>query len=151
MAIPELVYAQASPLSLGGVSMFDVGGRVSRQTVHSVTSPRHIIQASLAHLRQAGFQILHVTSVAINFAGPPDLFEKAFRTKIVEREVDLARGATATHLHSEDSDVLGLISTAGTPFAGVIEGVALEVPRYSSQSHRYLPQWTTRTFRFPEI
>jgi subtilisin family serine protease len=84
----------------------------------------------VAQLQMAGFEILHVTPVAINFAGSPNLFENAFRTSIVEREVELPRGATATHLDSPNTDVLGLISTAGTPFAGVIEGVALEVPRY---------------------
>lgn len=130
MALPDLIYAQASPLSIGGISLFDVGGRISRKTVHGVTSHPRIIRTALAQLRKAGFEILHVTPIVINFAGPPDLFEKAFRTKIVEKEVALARGAMSTHLASPDTDLLGLIPTAGTPFGAVIEGVALEVPRY---------------------
>jgi subtilisin family serine protease len=84
----------------------------------------------MAQLQQAGFEILHATPVAINFAGPPSLFEQAFRTTIVEREIEIPRGATSTYLDSPNTSVLGLISTAGTPFASVIEGVALEVPRY---------------------
>jgi subtilisin family serine protease len=129
MALPDLVFAQASPLSVGGVPLFNAGGHISQKTVYAVTSPPQVIQTATAQLWTAGFEILSVTPVAINFAGAPDLFEKAFRTKIVEKEVDLARGATTTYLDSPDTDVLGLISTAGTPFAGVIEGVALEVPR----------------------
>lgn len=130
MALPDLVYAQASPLSAGGVSLFDVGGRISRQTAHAVTSHPLVVQTAVAQLQMAGFEILQASPIAINFAGPPALFETVFRTKLVEREVEFPRGATSTHLDSPDTDVLGLISTAGTPFAGVIEGVALEVPRY---------------------
>ncbi|HSF33876.1 MAG TPA: S8 family serine peptidase [Candidatus Tectomicrobia bacterium] len=98
--------------------------------VGAVRSHPRIVQTAEAQLQAAGFEILSVTPVAINFAGPPDLFEKAFHTRIQEKEVELARGATTTCLDSPDTDVLGLISTAGTPFAGIIEGVALEVPRY---------------------
>jgi subtilisin family serine protease len=98
--------------------------------VRAVRSHPRIIHIAETQLRAAGFEILSVTSVAINFAGPPDLFEKAFQTRIEEKEVPLARGASTTCLDSPATEILGLISTAGTPFAGVIEGVALEVPRY---------------------
>jgi subtilisin family serine protease len=130
MTVPDLVYAQASPLSVGGVPLFDVGAHISRKTVQAVTSHPNVTRAACAQLLKAGFEILDVSPVAINFIGPPDLFEKAFRTKIVEKEVELARGATTTYLDSPDTDLLGLVSTASTSFAGVIEGVALEVPRY---------------------
>lgn len=129
MALPDIVYAQASPRSVGGVPLFDAGVHISQRTVYAVTSAPQVIQAAVVQLYAAGFEILSVTSVAINFAGSPDRFEKAFRTRIVEKEVDLPRGATTTYLDSPDTDVLGLVSTAGTPFAGIIEGVALEVPR----------------------
>jgi subtilisin family serine protease len=113
--------------------LFDVGKRVYRRTINSVLSAPAVIGAARRQLRQAGFDVLHISPVSINFAGPPELFERAFRTKIVEKEVDLVRGATSTCLDSPDTEMLGLISTAGTPFAGVIEGVALEAPRYFFQ------------------
>lgn len=94
-----------------------------------MTSHPLVVRAAVAQLQMAGFEILQASSIAINFAGPPALFETAFRTKLVEREVEIPRAATSTHLDSPDTDVFGLIATAGTPFAGVIEGVALEVPR----------------------
>jgi subtilisin family serine protease len=109
--------------------LFQAGGQISQHTVYAVTSPPNVVQAAVAQLRTSGFEILSVTPVAINFAGSPDLFESAFRTTIVEKEVDLARGATTTYLDSLDTEVLGLIPTAGTPFAHLLEGVALEVPR----------------------
>jgi subtilisin family serine protease len=97
--------------------------------VPAVASHPAVVLAACAQLQRAGFEILNATSVSINFAGPAELFERAFRTRIVEKEVASVGGVTSTHLDSPDTDVLGLISTAGTPFAGVIEGVALEVPR----------------------
>jgi subtilisin family serine protease len=130
MAVPDLVYAHASPVSIGGVSLFDMGEIITQKTVQAVTSPPNVVRAAAAQLSSTGFIVLSATDRSINFAGPPDLFEKAFRTKIVEREIPLPRGATATHLTSPDTDTLGLIPTAGTPFADVIEGVALERPRY---------------------
>ena len=129
MAIPDLIYAQASPTSTG-TSLFDLGARVSRRSVRSVISRPAVVRPAASLLRKAGFEILQATPIAINFAGPPELFEKAFRTKIVEKEVPLREGHLATHLDSPDTDLLGLIATEGTPFAGLIEGVALEAPRY---------------------
>jgi subtilisin family serine protease len=129
MALPGYVYAQASPLSIGGVSMFNAGTRITRRSVAAFSSEPAVIWAALARLRQAGFDVLHVTPTAINFGGPPELFEKTFRTKIVEKEVEVRPGVTSTYLDSPDTDQLGLISTAGTPYADAIEGIALEVPR----------------------
>src|SRR5262249_26165510 len=67
--------------------------------------------------------------LTINIAGSPDLYEKHFRTKIVEKEVSQAMGPPATHLDSPDTAILGLIATTGTPLGNLIEGVALEAPR----------------------
>src|SRR5262245_20817875 len=92
MTLPNIVYAQASPRSVEVVPSFDAGVHISQKTVYAVTSTPQVIQAAVVQLYAAGFEILSVTPVAINFAGSPDLLERAFRTKIVEKEVDLARG-----------------------------------------------------------
>jgi subtilisin family serine protease len=82
-------------------------------------------------LQGAGFRVWQSTSVTINFSGPAELFEKSFRTKIVEKQVQRSAGeGTITLYDSPDTDVIGLIATEGTPFENVIEGVGLEVPRY---------------------
>jgi subtilisin family serine protease len=129
MALPDQVYAHASPLSIGGRSMFAAGQQISSMSVAAVASTPHVVGAATARLRQAGFEILQVRPLTINIAGPPDLFEKSFRTKIVEKEIERPNGPTTTYLDSPDTETLGLISTSGTPFADVIEGVALESPR----------------------
>jgi hypothetical protein len=128
VALPDRVFAHASPLSMGGRSMFAVGNQISSMSVTAFTSPSSVVNAATARLRQAGFEILQVTPLTINFAGSPDRFEKAFRTKIVEKEIPRPNGPTTTYLDS-NTETLGLISTAGTGFADVIEGVALEAPR----------------------
>lgn len=129
MPLPDRVFAHASPHSLGGKSLFDSQGRISTKSVGSYASLPQLVRAAWQQLKRAGFEILQVTPVSINFAGPPDLFEKSFRTKIVEKEVEVRNGITSTHLDSPDTDRLGLIATAGTPYAAFLEGVALEAPR----------------------
>ena len=129
MALPDRIFAQASPLSIGGRSMLAAGQQIKAYSVGAFTSPPSLIALAQQRLLAAGFEILQMTPLAINISGTPDAFEKAFRTKIVEKEVSLPSGATSTHLDSPDTDTLGLISTVGTSFADVLEGVALEVPR----------------------
>lgn len=129
MALPDRIYAQASPLSLGGGSLFAHGPQIDSFNVAAFSSHPNLVTAATARLRQAGFEVLQVTHQTINFAGPPDAFEKTFRTRILERELPRPNGPTITHLHSPDADIFGLIPTAGTQIGDVIEGVALEVPR----------------------
>jgi len=129
VALPDRIFAQASPLSIGGRSMLAAGQQIKAYSVGAFTSPPSLIALAQQRLLAAGFEILQTTPLAINISGTPDAFEKAFRTKIVEKEVSLPSGATSTHLDSPDTDTLGLISTVGTSFADVLEGVALEVPR----------------------
>jgi subtilisin family serine protease len=130
VTFPDRVFAVASPLSLGGKSLFEIGDRITPRTVFAAVSDPRVTRAAVARLLRAGFEILHATPLTVNFAGPAELFESAFRTRIVAKEVDFADGVTTTHLDSPDTDTLGLISTAGTPLGSVIEGVALETPRY---------------------
>jgi len=134
MALPDVVYAQASPLSISGQSMFQPGQRINAFNSVAFASPSNVISAAIARLRANGFDILQVTPQTINIAGPPDAFERAFRTKIVEKEFDLPSGDTTTHLDSPDTQMLGLVSTTGTLMSDVLEGVALEVPRSYFQS-----------------
>jgi subtilisin family serine protease len=131
MAIPERLYAHASPLSIGRRPLFEKGRRITRRTVRAFRSLPSVVRAARARLAQAGFDVWQATPLTVNFSGPTELFEKAFRTKIVEKQVRRSVGESMTTLFdSPDSDVLGLIPTEGTPFANLIEGVALEVPRY---------------------
>jgi subtilisin family serine protease len=116
-------------LSRGGTSLFAEGLEINSLNAAAFASPSGVISASVGRLLEAGFQILQITPQTINFAGPPDAFEKTFRTRILEREMSRPNGPSITHLDSPDTDITGYISTVGTRVGDVIEGVAIEVPR----------------------
>lgn len=129
MALPDLIYAQASPLLTAGRLLFSQTQR-SRipSTPPPIRSPDTVLAATL-RLQEAGFEILQVTPLTINIAAAPDVYEKACRTKIVEKELISPSGFSSTHLDSPDTEILGLVSTTGTRLGDTIEGIALEVPR----------------------
>lgn len=129
MALPDLIFAQASPRSITGKSMFESRRPISAFESFALVSHPVVTSAAAARLRDAGFEILQTTPLTINIAGTPDQFEKAFGRRIVERELALPSGDTATHLSAADTQLLGALPTEGTPLSGLIEGVALEVPR----------------------
>ena len=119
--IPKIIYAQASPKSVGGVSLFDGQERIQSKTVGNFVSEPEVIARAVNRLRDAGFQILQVSSLTINIAAPASTYEWAFNTKIIAEERPVikegAKADTATFLDSPDTDLPGLISTAGTALA----------------------------------
>lgn len=131
--LPRLVYAQASPRSQGGVSMFAMDG-VDAAGAEAVQSEPALVQAAAQRLQGAGFQVVQVSSTTINIAGAPGLYERVFGIDLVadERPVrkEAGREDTATFVECPQSDKPGLIDTTGTELADVLEGVALEEPRY---------------------
>ncbi|MDB5379690.1 MAG: ale [Rubritepida sp.] len=100
-----------------------------RRMVGSFRSHPAMIAEARERLLEAGFEVLQTTQLTINIGGTPDTFERALRTKIVEREFPTVNGPTTTHLDSPDTELAGLISTFGTPLGRAVEGIALEVPR----------------------
>src|SRR5438309_3953578 len=131
MTLPDRVFAQASPISIGGISMFARTKRLRTGNVVAFASMPVTLTRAIERLFRAGFEILQVTPYTINVAGTPDQFEKAFETTLVSRELPVSSHACATHIDCpDDPAMLGLITTEETPFADVLEGVALEVPRY---------------------
>jgi subtilisin family serine protease len=135
VALPTRIFAQAWPHSIGGRSLFGAKPRELRgSSLLGFTPDASMRNAAAFRLLQAGFDVLHVSPVSINIAGPPEAFERAFRTKIVEREVPQVRGPSSTFLDSPDTELLGLVSSKGTPLGSVIDGLALEVPRRFMQA-----------------
>ncbi|MCY7272425.1 MAG: S8 family serine peptidase, partial [Phormidesmis sp. CAN_BIN44] len=134
MTIPDRIFAQASPRSIGGVSLFDAGDQVLAETAPNFFSEQNVIDAAVARLQQAGFEILQVTQTTINIAGSQDSYDQAFNARLYEEDRPVIKpGAvetTAAFVESPTADLPGLISTQGTPFADILEGVALEEPRY---------------------
>lgn len=134
--LPKLVFAQASPHSLGGRSLFDADGRVDASTVAGFRSEERIYQRAVDDLKRAGFTILRpdTNRLTVNFAGPPRLFAAAFGAPIVTEEREVIKPgqvhATATFLDCRNAERRGLVATARSRFGQVIEGVALEAPRF---------------------
>lgn len=131
--VPDLVFAQASPRSMGGTSLFETSP-ASAGDAEAVMSERAVIEGARAQLEAAGFSILQVSSTTINIAGPPDLYRRAFECELTAEERPARKAQspddTATFVECPQTDRPGLISTTGTAFANLIEGVGLEEPRY---------------------
>jgi len=124
--------------------MFEAGPMVSEHTAVNFTSDDEVVWAAVARLEAAGFQILQVSPTTINIAGAPSLYKQAFGTTLVpeERAVIKAGGKedTATFIESPETDLPGLIDITGSQFADVLEGVAIEEPRYFLQNPFPPPQ-----------
>ena len=137
-ALPDLVYAQASPRSIGGTSLFDVSGPITADSAMAFSSEAGMIRNAASRLQAAGFQVLQISPLTINIAGPPSLYEQVFNTSLqAEERPVIKEGAvedTATFIDTTDTAMPGLIDTSGTPMNDVLEGVAIEEPVYFHES-----------------
>ncbi|AZQ32115.1 peptidase S8 [Streptomyces cyaneochromogenes] len=142
--LPSIVYAQASPRSIGGTSLFEAGA-ITARTAQAVQSEPRIVDRAAQQLREAGFTVFQDTppergvrelapQATLNISGPPDLYERAFGCSLEAEERPVLkenqREDLATFVECPQTDMPGLIDTADTDFADVLEGVALEEPRY---------------------
>lgn len=132
--MPKVIYANASPNSVGGVSLFDGGDRINAETSANFVSEQEVITRAVNRLRDAGFEILQVSPVTINIAGSQSTYERAFNTKLIAEERPVIKpggvASTGTFIDCRETEMSGLISTAGSTMSDLIEGVAIEVPRY---------------------
>ncbi|ASJ73981.1 S8 family serine peptidase [Granulosicoccus antarcticus] len=132
--LPARIYAQASVLSIGGRSMFDAGFGINAENVADYLSEEALLSSAVAQLQQAGFDVLQVSGAMINIAGSAKVFEQAFGAPIEvhQREVikPFSNSTVAEFLDSPNCDMPGLIATQNSAFGNVLEGVALEEPRY---------------------
>ena len=132
--MPPLVYAQASPHSIGGLSMFDAVQQITSDNVAAFTSEERILRDAATRLQQAGFTVLQISATSINIAGPAQLYDDVFGARLYVEDRSVIKGGAqedvGQFVDSPTSDVPGLLATGGSPFADVLEGIALEVPRY---------------------
>ena len=113
--------------------MFQPSAIMADRAVDVMSEP-DVVLAATNQLQAAGFQVLGVSSTTINIAGPANLYRSAFECSLVPEERPVikegAREDTATFVECPDTDLPGLIDTSRTGFADLLEGVALEEPRY---------------------
>jgi len=133
-SIPKLLFAHVSPHSIGGMSMFDVEGPVDPEIVSNFMSDADLTTRTAHALQDAGFQVLQVSAYTINIAAPIGIYERAFKTKVTAHELPTIKSGgvsdTATYFSVADTPRFGLITTKGTAFENLVEGVAIETPRY---------------------
>lgn len=138
LPLPRLVYAQVSPVSVGGVSLFDAPGPVTASNVNDYVSESGMLEQVLSQLAAAGFQVLQRSPLMINIAAPAALFETFFQVSLVteQRPVFLSgdREATVTVTTTRGTNLPGLIDTSSSPLASLLEGVAIEEPVFPFQS-----------------
>jgi hypothetical protein len=131
--LPNRIFAQASPLSVGGLPLFSAA-EVSASNVINFASEDHIIRDASTRLQGLGFEVLQVSRTTINIAGPASRYEQVFGTKLEaqERETRKSGGLVegATYIESLDTDMPGFIQTSSSPLSDVLEGVAIERPIY---------------------
>jgi subtilisin family serine protease len=139
---PDRIFAVASPHSLGGVPMFTEGLTIDASNVQAFESDEELVRRAIARLQEAGFEVLYATTRTINIAGSRATFERAFSTTLVavERETIKSGGevGTTTSFDTADTSLFGLIDTANSGFADVLEGVAIEQP-YALQTPTAFP------------
>ncbi|MFT3974212.1 MAG: S8 family serine peptidase [Amaricoccus sp.] len=134
--LPRLVFAQASPHSIGGRSLFDADSGPDATTVDDFRSEARIYDRAVDELRRAGFTVLRADPerLSVNFAGPPSLFAAAFGAPLFAEEREVIKPGqvhtTATFLDCRNARRRGLVATARSRFGQAIEGVAIEAPRF---------------------
>jgi subtilisin family serine protease len=132
--MPNVIFAQASPKSIGGVSMFEAQGQINADTIENFLSDESRNAPAVEALQRAGFEVLQVSDFTINIAAPRSVYEEAFKTKLFIESKPVIKGQgkedMAEFIDSRETDLPGLITTEGTQFADLLEGVAIEEPRY---------------------
>ena len=131
--VPKIIYAVASVKSKGGQSLFEAPFPITSENVLDFHSDPQQVDSAVNQLRSEGFEVLHVSPITITIAAPPEVYEQVFKTKIVpvEREVQKFNElTTSTFLDTTDTDMAGLIDVSKSPLANVLEGVAIEEPRF---------------------
>jgi hypothetical protein len=110
-AMPERIFAEASPRSIGGVSMFDATSPITHERAVDYTSEEALLRVAEARLRAVGFEVLHVSPTTINIAGPQERYEEVFGASLFteEREVikQQATRDSATFVDVRDASLPG--------------------------------------------
>jgi len=127
----ELIYAQASPHSIAGNSLFSAA-EFTEKNVSDYYSDKKIVNKAVSKLKQAGFEVHFVAKTSISISGPKSLYEEYFGKKIkkVSKKV---RGSqeqeTSVDFYEVDSETSpSFMATTSSPLSDVIEGIAIATP-----------------------
>jgi subtilisin family serine protease len=137
-AVPSVVYAEASPRSVGGSSPFETAQLITSESVPEYYSEPQTLRSASERLRAEGFEVLRVGQATVTIAAPAEVYERVFRTSIVAEEREAVkhygRVTNATFLECPDTAIPGLIDPADSPLADVLDGVAINERVYPMAS-----------------
>lgn len=131
--LPPKVYAEAVLISETGESHLSSPTLTSKNLSQFDADPR-LLKETENRLRKAKFEVLSVGRSSISIAGPPELYEREFNTRLraFKRRVNkgFADCAMGTYLDSLDNKPKGEIDTSKTTWANELAGIALNEPIY---------------------
>ncbi|HDZ14269.1 MAG TPA: peptidase S8, partial [Pricia sp.] len=133
--VPKVIFAQVSPKSIGGQSLFESGVLATSQNIQNYLSEKEVTLKAVEVLKKAGFRVLQITNTTINISGSASVYKDAFGQEIIaeERESFKSGGEKemVTYLDTVQTDITGLIVPKSGNMANFIEGVAIETPYYT--------------------
>ena len=129
------VFAQVSPISLCGQSLFEAG-IVAPSNVSNYYSDPSITMEARRRLEQKGFKTGPGNNVTFSVQGDRSLFEKVFGQKLVVKRVNILEsisedGVFVPHYFTESEDK---ILKPPADLADVIEGISLPTPHQYMES-----------------
>jgi hypothetical protein len=151
--MPTRIFAQVSPKSMGGSNLFYSAEQLQASSVSGFASEPELIKRTISRLTDAGFEVLQATPYTINIAGTRRMFEKAFAASLYTEERPCMKSSreddTATFIEAKDAPIRGMIDVADSSMADLIEGVAIEEPRYYFGPSNYAPLKSYWHLRLP--
>jgi len=133
-SLPKVLFAEVSVKSLGGTSMFDEKEIITSENVKNFFSEESLVDEAVKELKNNEFDVLNVGEATINIGASPKKFEEVFKTTIEPKERNVIKESqeetTATFMTCPDTKLPGLISTKGSSFENLIEGVAMNDPGF---------------------
>lgn len=131
--LPDMVYAEAVVQSSYGPSLLEATTPATSATVPQFYAEPATLQQAIDRLSAQGLTVLDVGRTSITVGAPPAVYERAFGTRLVPREVptikEFGQRTTATLIGSTDSYLPGGIEMKG-PWQSLLAGVAINEPVY---------------------
>ncbi|MDJ1170898.1 S8 family serine peptidase [Roseofilum sp. BLCC_M154] len=132
--LPPKVYAEAVVVAATGESLLSSPTLVTSKNVAQFDADPRLLEETENRLRKAKFEVLSVGRSSISIAGPPELYEREFNTRLIARERLVNKGfsdcAMGTYLDSLDNKPKGEIDTSKTTWANEVAGIAINEPIY---------------------
>ncbi len=134
VVLPPEIYAHASVHSIGGASLFESSGQVTKENVRNFYSPEMLIARAVQKLRAAGFKVMAINGITISIAAPAETYDKAFHTKLYAKALptikEWGKKEDATFILPQAGNIPGTIDTRKTSFRDVLEGISINEPVY---------------------